>query len=155
MDKVCDGRLDCADKSDEVGCKMVNMDSSYMSSIPPGSTKMGSNLLDVNVTLTIESVLDISEVNSMLEIPFRLDLSWIEPRISFVNLKEGSNILSLDQLTTLWLPVLSLPNTKEKLSISFNDETTLGYVTSLDISKGAKAPLHILRNDVTFKGADW
>ena len=155
---MCDGRLDCADKSDEFDCKMVQMDSSYMPSMPPGSTKkdsMNNSRLKVNVSLTMKSIHDINEVNSILEIPFRLHLSWIDPRISLVNIRNGTNILSAEQMSSLWLPVLSLPNTKDELSISFNDETSVGFVTCLKNAKGTRAPLDILRNDITYKGEEW
>ena len=70
--QVCDGLVDCADKTDEIDCKMFKLDQTYLKSVPPlipisNTTKSGFYVpLDLNVN--IESVLDINEVGSLMQI---------------------------------------------------------------------------------------
>ncbi len=42
MDRRCDGRADCLDKSDEVGCEIIWEDPSYIKWMAPPPTE-GSN----------------------------------------------------------------------------------------------------------------
>ena len=53
--------------------------------------------LEANVT--IGSILDLDEVNSLMKLQLKMDISWIDPRLEFVNLKEDANmnLLNLEQ----------------------------------------------------------
>ncbi len=39
MERRCDGHLDCADKSDEVDCAIIQQDPSYILWMPPPPTR--------------------------------------------------------------------------------------------------------------------
>ena len=62
------------------------------------------------------NILDVSEVNSYLEVQFHLEMTWRDPRLSFWNLKEGSlmNIASKEEAGAIWYPQVVFMNTKEK-----------------------------------------
>ena len=110
-------------------------------------------LLDAEVI--IESILDINEVNSLMQIQFEIILSWIDSRLEYVNMKKELNLLSCNERSKLWLPSLIFPNTKEKMTTSFTDNNSTGAIKIIEGFKGAKSPLHVVKNEIIFAGNQW
>merc|ERR1719187_1228116 len=65
MEQRCDGRTNCADKSDEVECKKVIVDSSYQQYIVPLAQDEDDGKLVVKVSVDIVSLLELDEVTSI------------------------------------------------------------------------------------------
>ena len=98
---VCNGRLDCPDKSDEINCKSIIFDQSYLRDAPPADYgklqgpplqtvffllnfiffyKGHEEKVKLNVSLTLESILDLGTVHlirtpSKTKTPFKTPLN--------------------------------------------------------------------------------
>ena len=168
--------MHCIDKSDEIACQKIRFDQAYLSSLPPpnlveGKKKWmyviiyptgfypildfkGNQKVPLDIDIVIESILDINEVQSLMQIQFEVILTWIDPRLEYVNLKTSLNLLSEDEKSQLWLPSLTFPNTKEKMTTSFDDNNSTGVIKIIEGYKGAKSPLHNVKNEIKFKGKE-
>jgi hypothetical protein len=76
MQKRCDGSMDCADKSDEVNCNSIIFDDAYLKDVPAPPLKEqiedGGKKLQLNLSIAIESLLELDEVQSTLKIHLQL-----------------------------------------------------------------------------------
>ena len=74
-------------------------------------------------------VQDIQEVSQYLKLKFKINLQWMDARVSFYNIKpdENMNLLSLDEQLALWTPSIVFWNTKEQL-MTINDKKTLAII---------------------------
>ena len=70
-------------------------DTYIKSAIPP--TLHGR---DVSLYLSVDvlEILEISEVDNLFRIQLELNLAWLDPRLTFVNLKPNVNVLPSDIL---------------------------------------------------------
>jgi hypothetical protein len=114
MHQRCNGNLDCEDKSDEVNCNSIAFDSSYLKDVPAPPLKEqlehGDKKLQLNISIsiTIESLLELNEVDLTLKIHMHLNVIWIDPRLDYIDLKEniGLNTITMEQKDQLWMPSL-------------------------------------------------
>jgi hypothetical protein len=100
----CDNKLDCADGTDEEGCKILQIPKSYAKDIPPAS--------NLTVGINIIEIVDVSEAFNSITIRFRLYLDWKEARIKFRNLRQISDMNAVpdDEAFLLWMPQIDFPN---------------------------------------------
>ena len=125
MTERCDQVLDCADKSDEVNCKVVFLEESYRKDAPPVSLHREKNTrkvipASVWVDLTLLDISGIRETNNVIDIKFTAELKWIELRATYHNLKKDSSQNTIGVSTgtqDLWIPNLIYRNNKD------NDDT--------------------------------
>ena len=78
----------------------------------------------MNVSLSIQDILQISEVDSVLEVSFSLIMDWFDPRLTFTNLNPDPsfNALTEDEKTMIWKPTIEFTNTKYKpTTVTDND----------------------------------
>ena len=69
MDKVCDGKMDCRDKSDELECQSISFDPTYLKILPPPPLETEKNQngkTPLRISLTVESILDLEEVHTSI-----------------------------------------------------------------------------------------
>ena len=69
MDKVCDGKMDCKDKSDELECQSISFDPTYLKILPPPPLETEKNQngkTPLRISLTVESILDLEEVHTSI-----------------------------------------------------------------------------------------
>ena len=110
----------CDDASDEMGCKILVLENSYNKRVPPvGITGREVKTLKpalVNVSLIVYKVVAIKEEDNSIELQFQTQLRWKENRATFYNLKRESylNALSMDEIDTLWLPLVIYLNTDQQ-----------------------------------------
>ena len=101
------------DGSDEDNCITVIPDDSYRNYLVPPPLE---NKLEVSLSIKVMDIQDIIEVDKTYQVPFTLYLSWNDGRLNYVNLKKsaGMNLLSEDEKSYIWKPILTFENTNEK-----------------------------------------
>ena len=72
MSKRCDQMSNCKDKSDEMDCKIVNLEKHYNKKIPPFDE---STKAKINVSIALLSINDIRIKLSTCLTVFRLDIT--------------------------------------------------------------------------------
>ena len=93
----------------------------------------------ISLDLEIWAVLSISEVEELFCVKFKLTLTWKDPRLTFLNLKEDSsmNIVSPVEAAKIWYPVVVFMNTR-KMDLSkvivFSRLNITPYIRLLAIS---------------------
>ena len=101
LDSVCDGKIDCNDKSDEVGCQSIKFDGAYLKNLPPAQlvAKTNDKKVEVGINLTVLSILQLHEIDSNMKLQLELKVWWNDPRLEFSHLKKGKhrNSMSLEQ----------------------------------------------------------
>ena len=121
MEERCDQLPQCEDQSDEHNCKLLFLQHGYNKKVPPHSVKVISKknseekLLPVKVSLTLQKVIAIEEVDHSISFKFKISLRWFENRVKYQNLKNDSskNLLSEDEVKMLWLPLVIYWNTDQ------------------------------------------
>ena len=84
----CDGKTDCKDSSDELDCKVLEIDLSYnkfLSPPLPESTKNGK--LEILSSIFVHSLDSFDPVGGNHEVKFTLQMNWKDPRLYFNNLR--------------------------------------------------------------------
>ena len=73
---------------------------------------------------------DISEIAQILKLKFTLQLTWVDARLELYNIKveESKNIISMEELSRIWLPVVIFHNT-ERGQRSENDEESFATIS--------------------------
>ena len=87
----CDSARHCEDWSDEVDCSFTELPASYMKQFSPIQI-VGKSIIQVPVTLSIwiDDILEVSEIDGSLDLKFGIFMSWIDYQITFHNLKLNS-----------------------------------------------------------------
>ena len=69
IEKRCNSRTDCKDKSDEVGCFRISPDKSYQKYIAPlPPSTQNSSKIKIEVSADIVDILDIDEKASIFQV---------------------------------------------------------------------------------------
>ena len=105
-------------------------------------------------------VQEIKEIQQVLQLKFRLRMTWFVARLDFFNIKldETMNVISLDELNRIWLPVIIFHNTEEG-QITINDGKSFATINrtgqgtgsdssiseDIDIYKGSENSISISR----------
>ena len=110
----CDGVVDCEDKSDEMECQKVNIALSYNQLISPPAVEGKNKKMDVRVSVHVNSILGINEIDQLIYISYELIMEWIDPRLEYNNIKENIdlNVMSLSETEAIWVPRLKFHNTR-------------------------------------------
>ena len=94
------------------------VDSSYIRDYPapPAEGYNGKGRSNIELTIDVMKVMDISEVDSEIGVQYNLMMSWTDSRLTFWNLKAESylNTVSRQDAVKVWYPKLQFYNTKEK-----------------------------------------
>ena len=62
----------------------------------------------VNVSTSLETVIEISESNHIIVLKFELNIEWYEQRARYYNIKKNSalNVLNEEEMRMIWLPFI-------------------------------------------------
>ena len=124
MDLRCDQAPNCADGSDENNCNMLLMTDNYNKKISPFMVDPVTFKVDptnVLVSILIQSILKIIEVDHEYVLKFKFIMKWYDNRLTYHNLKarRSANALGTDEIQKIWIPNLVFSNTQ-------NNENTKG-----------------------------
>ena len=124
----CDQINNCRDKSDEQGCKLLQLDNGYNMEVPPFAVvtiiQISLYLIDdscepyfqddegqivpakVNISTVFDTVIEINEQDHIIELKFEISLNWYELRAKYYNMKINSalNILKKAEVESIWIP---------------------------------------------------
>ena len=125
MKERCDQVPQCEDQSEEQNCKVLILQHGYNKKVPPHThgVKLKKNIkkhrYPVKVSLNLQKVIAIKEVDYSISFKFKIILKWYENRVTYQNLKNDSttNLLTQEEVKMLWLPLVIYWNTDQ-------DETT-------------------------------
>ena len=154
INRRCNNINDCRDKSDEGHCRRVKKKGTYQKFIvPPPALGSGDERIDVGISVDIESIMEINEVEGIFQVQFNLLMKWVDSRLSFLNLKDDITLNTFlpSEKEDIWVPELVFYNTEERPS-SIVDETA-----SMKVSKeGDFTPAGIEENENIqyFQGSD-
>ena len=157
----CDNINDCEDRSDEADCSRVSLEPTYQKFIvPPSSQVTEDNKTEVTISVSLSTIMDISEVGGYFQVQFDLIMNWFESRLRFKNLKDDMNLNSFlpTENNEVWVPELIFVNTENKPSTITDDRTSFkvekrgDYILSLSSEneniqyfEGSKNPLEMRR----------
>ena len=150
----CDKKPDCKDISDEKQCRIVAFDEqSYIKDNPAPSLVDGKKL-NVTLSVNIQNILDIQEVNNVLILKFDLESAWVDSRLDLYNLKEDEemNTLSYKEKKKIWVPRIFFKNTREDL-MSLNDKKTFGKVIRNSKVNGTLVGAEYNEDILAYKGS--
>ena len=122
----CDNVNDCRDKSDEANCERVRIEQTYQKFIVPPPKQQLDNT-EVIIGVTLETLMDINEVDGVFKAQFYLTMIWFESRAQFKNLKVDMNLNNFlpSENSQIWVPELTFENTEEKPATVVNDKTEI------------------------------
>ena len=126
LDFRCDGRPHCKDKSDELDCRIIEVDRTYQKFLapPPAAYDEEGTKLIVEMNVEISAIGDIKEIESTIDFQFTLYLTWFESRLKYANLAASkSNRLVPSEVDYLWLPKLIFFNTEDRLMTEVDKRT--------------------------------
>ena len=113
----CDGKTDCKDSSDELNCRVVEVDSSYNKFLsPPVIDTSNSEELKILSSVTIHSLSSFDPVGADYQVQFTVILKWFDTRLSFNNLRSPPEVNSLQpvEMDQIWFPYFMFENTNKK-----------------------------------------
>ena len=125
MEERCDQIIHCRDKSDEKDCSFFVLESGYNKKVAPfiyNKTRKGIDPVKVDVSTSLQNIIEISEVNNIIELKFDNLMEWYEYRVDYHNLKtdEAFNTLSDNELRSLWIPYIIFKNTDNNEAVELN-----------------------------------
>ena len=128
--------------------------------VPPSSQVTEDNKTEVTISVSLSTIMDISEVGGYFQVQFDLIMNWFESRLRFKNLKDDMNLNSFlpNENNEVWVPELIFVNTENKPSTITDDRTSIkvekrgDYILSLSSEneniqyfEGSKNPLEMRR----------
>ena len=87
----------------------------------------GEHKVKLNISVEVKKILKINEVEGTFRTRFILRRQWLDPRLSYRNLKKESrlNLLSPSEAATIWFPMLvfeNIPSNEDWIEIVENRE---------------------------------
>ena len=135
MEERCDQRVNCRDQSDENDCSLLVLKPGYKKKVAPfiyNKTRNEDIPVTVDVSTSIQNIIDISEVQNIIELKFDIFMKWYEYRVDYHNLKteQALNSLSDEELRSLWIPYIIFQNTDNDEAVQLDGIRTRVFYQS-------------------------
>ncbi|XP_069938816.1 uncharacterized protein [Cherax quadricarinatus] len=135
----CDDIVHCNDGSDEVDCRVVERPSSYDLINPPPSRPGEAVPLHLNYHIDVYNLNDVTTKEGVASMDLGITVSWFDPRLKFLNLKEG--IKNYFPCELVWTPrVRALSGRGHGTVLTSNNYEKFCYAYSNDQTE--LRPLH-------------
>ena len=87
-------------------------------------------------------VQEIKEIEQILQLKFNLRMTWVDARLDFFNIKvdETMNVISIDELNQIWLPIIVFDNTEEG-QITINDDKAAATINRTGQGTGSDSSI--------------
>ena len=135
MEQRCNQIPNCRDKSDEVDCRLLVLESTYNKKVPPIIPTGGNNFdkTQVAISISILKIVSMEEVQHKIDLQFEITLEWKENRAIYHNLKKETslNAMTDNDIETLWLPYVIYANTDMKEAVQLDN----GLHTTVVVSR--------------------
>ena len=167
MEERCDQVPDCRDKSDEVGCQLIDLEINYNKNLPPIGrlvegkwiTREGGSVIPANVSIsiTLMKIVEIEEIDHSIHLQFQISVQWKENRVEYQNLKKETslNALTDEDIRRIWLPLIVYDNTDQKETTRLGmDYEWATRVTVTREGKGERSADEEVDEAELFKGAE-
>ena len=148
----CDGKTDCKDFTDEIDCRVVEIDSSYNKFLSP-PVEEGHSKLSVLTSVSLHSVSSLDPILASYEAEFTVTLKWRDERLRFNNLRAESNMNSIRPAETdqIWFPEFYFDNTREKVKNIIDDSAVLRVLRN---GSGVLSSSEDTENKLIFQGGE-
>ena len=85
---------------------------------------------------------EMKEIQQIVQLKFSLRMSWVDARLDFFNIKvdETMNVISIDELNKIWLPVIIFHNTEEG-QITINDDKSFATINRTGQGTGSDSSI--------------
>ena len=125
MNSRCDQVIHCRDESDEQHCSLLVLKDGYNKKVAPFTVDLTLEEIipvKIKISTTLRNVIEISEVNHIIELKYAISLNWYENRVVYQNLKkkEALNMMSDQELSSLWIPFIIFENTDNDEAVSID-----------------------------------
>ncbi|XP_045130491.1 uncharacterized protein LOC123515717 [Portunus trituberculatus] len=145
----CDLEVDCSDASDEQDCGRVRKAAGYKRQVsPPRKLRSGAQRVGVRVDVLAVTELDI--VGFRVTVELRLELTWRDSRLTFLNLQPETWKNKLSD-SDLWRPAVEYLSSDGSAS---NLNHRGHHLYALHHPNAAKDMLSDTREDVIYRGND-
>ena len=145
----CDGKTDCKDSSDELQCRVVEIDPSYNKFLSP----LSQEKLPVTISVKLHSISRLDPILSSYRAEFTVILSWVDSRLVYNNLRTESsmNYIRPEETQQIWFPDFYFDNTREKVKSSIDGKSALSVVRN---GPGVLTSLQDTENKLIFSGKE-
>ena len=85
---------------------------------------------------------EIKEIQQILQLKFSLRMTWVDARLDFYNIKldETMNVISMDELDRIWLPIIIFHNT-ERGQRTINDDESFATINRTGQGTGSDSSI--------------
>ena len=150
FESVCDSKVDCDDMSDEDNCDKLELIENYRKAHSSSIVK-----IKMNVSVDIESILEIVEEKNLIKVKLNVIASWIDEKLTYINLNpKRKTVLFPEQKKYLWIPNLVFNNTNDKFETHFRDSKSVAKVKLIPNAESQFAGLDLVVNSKIFDGSE-
>ena len=111
--------------------------------------------MDVLVTVVVNSILSITEIDQLIYISYDLVMEWRDPRLEYQDIKHNIdlNVMSLADIENIWVPRLNFKNTRSALETEMDKKIIAKIIPSANFTY-ERGDMSQKNNKYIFKGSE-